>query len=210
MLAVDTTEILGYIASAIVVTSLTMSSVVRLRLLSLLGSATFLVYGILIDSVPIILTNVAIATINLAFLTKEFRSGGVDLGVSQIRADSPFLRDFVEYHIDDICHFQPDFSMPVGDDVVALLLSREGLPAGLVVGHLDDTTLHVDLDYVLREHRDSRLGVWLYGPGAHVFRTLGVTRLRADAVTDAHEKYLHRVGFHAVDAAHPGELELVL
>lgn len=213
MIAFDGTEVIGYAASALVVLSLTMRSILKLRLISLCGSITFLVYGLLIESTPIIITNASIAAINVWHLRKEFgvrTSGSADLGASIIRADSPFLRDFVEYHIDDICHFQPDFSMPVGDDVVAMMLTREGLPAGLVVGHLDDTTLHVDLDYVLREHRDSRLGVWLYGPGAHVFRTLGVTRLRADAVTDAHEKYLHRAGFHAVDAAHPGELELVL
>jgi Acetyltransferase (GNAT) family len=213
VIAFDGTEVIGYAASALVVLSLTMRSILKLRLISLCGSVTFLVYGILIESTPIIITNLCIAAINVWFLRKEFvvrTSGSADLGVSLIRHDSPFLRDFVEYHIDDICHFQPDFSMPVGDDVVAMMLTREGLPAGLVVGHIADDTLHIDLDYVLREHRDSRLGTWLYGQGTQVFRSLGVRRLRADAVTEAHEKYLHRAGFEATAAAHPGELELVL
>lgn len=213
MAAFGGTELIGYSASALVVVSLTMKSILRLRLISLCGSATFLTYGILIGSTPIIITNVCIAAINVWFLRKEFMvrtSGSADLGVSRIRPDSPFLRDFVEYHIDDICHFQPDFSMPVGDDVVAMLLTREGLPAGLVVGHLRDATLHIDLDYVLREHRDSRLGVWLYSTGSEVFRSLGIRRLRADAITESHEKYLHRAGFELGPDAHPGELELVL
>ncbi len=213
MIAVDGTEAIGYAASALVVISLTMRSLLRLRLISMCGSAAFLTYGILIESTPIVITNLCIAAINLWFLRKEFIvrvSGSSDLGVSRIRPDSPFLRDFVVYHLDDICHFQPDFSMPVGDDVVALMLTREGLPAGLVVGHIDDNTLRIDLDYVLREHRDSRLGMWLYGAGSGVFREVGVERLRADAVTDAHEKYLRRAGFEPGAAAHPGEFELAL
>ncbi len=195
MIAVDTTDLLGYLASALVVTSLTMSSVIRLRMFSLCGSITFFTYGFLIGSTPIMITNFSIATINTWFLSKEFRSGGIDFGVSRIRADSPFLLDFIEYHHDDIVNFQPEFSMPTGDDVLALVLNREGLPAGLVVGHRQDDTLHIDLDYVMREHRDSRLGLWLYGPGRSVFREAGVTELRALAVTDAHDRYLRRVGF---------------
>lgn len=192
------TELLGYVASGLVVLGLTMRSIVRLRTISLVGSITFLTYGILIGSFPIIITNVCIASINIWFLRREFLVKPVDrddLGVSRIRADSPFLLDFVEYHHDDITDFQPEFQMPTGEDVLALLLTREALPAGLVVGHRHDQVLSIDLDYVLREHRDSRLGAWLYGPGRAVFREAGFTELRAIAVTDAHDKYLRRVGF---------------
>ena len=48
-------ELLGYAASALVVAALSMKSVVRLRGLSLCGSIAFLVYGVLIESVPIIM-----------------------------------------------------------------------------------------------------------------------------------------------------------
>ena len=207
------TELIGYVASALVVVSLTMRSLLRLRLISMAGSVTFLTYGVLIESVPIVITNVCIASINVWFLTKEFRlrrGGSSDLGASPIRADSPFLLDFVEYHLDDIVAFQPEFSMPTGDDVVALLLTREALPAGVVIGHRHGTELHIDLDYVLREHRDSRLGVWLYGPGADVFRSLGFTTVAAIAVTESHDKYLRRAGFDAPADAKTGEFVLAL
>ncbi len=206
MLAVGSTEILGYVASAIIVTSLTMSSVVRLRVLSLFGSTTFFVYGLLIESTPIMITNFSIATINVWFLTKEFRKGGVDLGVSRIRADSPFLLDFITFHATDIGRFQPDFAMPVGDDVVALLLTRDSLPAGALIGRQEGDVLHVDLDYVLAAYRDSRLGDWLYRDHSKVFRSLGINELRAEVTTDAHVRYLERMGFHPDVAAGGGLL----
>jgi hypothetical protein len=212
LLALSGTEILGYVASALVVLALTMRSVVRLRLISLCGSVAFFVYATLIDSVPIMITNACIAAINLWFLRGEFlvrMSDRSDLGASQIRPDSPFLLDFIEYHGHDIHRFQPSFSMPEGDDTMSLLLTRDGLPAGLVVGRRIDNTLRIDLDYVRREHRDSRLGNWLFGPGATVFRQAGLKRLRADATTDEHDRYLERVGFTRCDDD-PSDFELIL
>jgi hypothetical protein len=205
-------ELVGYVASALVVLSLTMTSVVRLRVVSLFGSITFFVYGTLIDSVPIMITNSSIAVINIWFLRKEFASGGPrgrDLGVSHIRPDSPFLADFVAFHLADIHHFQPDFHLPAGDDVVTLLLNREGLPAGLLIGRRQGSTLIIDLDYVLGPYRDSRLGQWLYGPGADVFRADGIAQLRSAGTTDTHRKYLERVGFRA-SVTHPDLYELTL
>jgi hypothetical protein len=217
MLAIAGVDAIGYLASALVVLSLTMHSLLRLRTISLCGSVSFLIYGSLIGSVPVMITNVSIAAINLWFLSKEFRlrrSGMGDLGASRIRIDSPFLCDFVEYHLDDIQRFQPDFAMPTpggGDaDLVAWMLTREGLPAGVVVGRHREDTLWIDLDYVLREHRDSRLGRWLYGPGADVLGELGVQHVRATAATDAHVRYLTGIGFGPRSADDADAAELVL
>ena len=102
----DGAEIVGYVASALVVLSLTMTSVVRLRTISLAGSVVFVVYGVLIGSVPIIVTNAAIAGINLWFLRAELGLHR-DLGASPIAADAPFLLDFIAFHLDDIRRFQP-------------------------------------------------------------------------------------------------------
>ena len=206
------TAMVGYLASALVVLALTMTSVVRLRMVSLAGSITFFVYGTLIDSVPIMITNGSIAVINVWFLRKEFASGGPhgrDLGVSHIRPDSPFLADFVAFHLIDIHRFQPDFHVPTGDDVVTLLLNRDGLPAGLLIGRRQGSTLTIDLDYVLSPYRDSRLGRWLYGPGSDVFRADGIEQLRSAGTTDTHRKYLERVGFRR-SSADPDLYELAL
>jgi hypothetical protein len=206
-------ELVGYVASLLVVLSLAMTSVVRLRTISLAGAITFVVYGLLIGSVPIVLTNGAIAVLNVWFLSKELRVGpnrGVDLGATVIPSDSPYLQDFVRYHLTDIHRFQPDFR-PADDGAdgtdraaddpraerFALMLTRDGLPAGILLGHRTGTTLTVDLDYVLAAYRDSRLGKWLFGPGADVFRRAGISTVLATAVTDTHRRYLRRSGFES-------------
>jgi len=216
MLALSGVETLGYLASALVVLALTMKSLLRLRMISFCGAVTFFVYGLLIGSVPVMITNASIAAINVWFLSKEFRirrSGTGDLGAPRIRVDSPFLCDFVEHHLDDIRRFQPDFTMPTVDggeaEMVAWMLTRDALPAGVVVGRHRDDTLWIDLDYVLREHRDSRLGRWFYGPGTEVVRALGVQRVRATAASAAHARYLTGIGFRPSSQA-GDDAELVL
>jgi hypothetical protein len=188
-------ELVGYAGSALVVASLAMTSVVRLRVLSLLGSLTFLAYGGLIGSVPIVITNGAIIALNAWFLRNELGLHR-DLGVSPIAPDAPFLADFLQFHLDDIRRFQPGFTQP-GPGAYCLLLLRDGLPAGAVVGHQDGEELHIALDYVLRPYRDSRLGTWLFGRGSSVFRASGISRLVTHPGNEAHRGYLERVGFRS-------------
>lgn len=196
----DVTELVGYAASALVVLALTMSSVVRLRTISLCGSITFFVYGVLIGSPPIVITNVCIATINIWFLSHEF-GGRRDLGVVVVPPDSPFLADFLLHHAADIHKFQPEYD--AADEITfAMVLTRDGLPAGVVLGDRDDDKLEITLDYVRPAYRDSRLGNWMYGPGASVFRTEGFTRVAASAGNETHQHYLERVGFTADSADH--------
>jgi hypothetical protein len=159
----------------------------------LAGSLAFVVYGLLIDSIPIIVTNAAIAVLNVWFLSREL-GGRRDLGAVVVPTDSPFLADFLGHHADDIAQFQPEYE-PERTANFALVLMRDGLPAGAVLGERDGATLEITLDYVLRAYRDSRLGRWLYGPGTAVFRRAGIDRLTTTAGSDAHRQYLERVGF---------------
>lgn len=189
----DGPELVGYLASALVVASLAMTSVVRLRFLSLAGSIAFVAYGMLIGSVPIVLTNAAIAALNVWFLSREL-GGRRDLGAVVVPADSPFLADFLEHHAADIRRFQPAWD-PAAPIDFALVLTRDGLPAGVLLGDRDGARLDVRLDYVLKAYRDSRLGRWLFGRGATVFRSAGIERLTSEPGNETHRAYLQRVGF---------------
>jgi len=186
-------ELVGYVASALVVASLAMTSVVRLRVVSLVGSLVFVVYGALLPSVPIIVTNAAVALLNIWFLRKEF-SPHRDLGAVPIASDAPFLLDFLRSHDADIRSFHPGFQPPEAGDF-ALLLTRDGLPAGAFIGTPEGSVLRLRLDYVMHAYRDSRIGTWLYRGGTKAFTDAGFTSLVAVPASEALRNYLLGVGF---------------
>lgn len=190
-------ELVGYVASALVVASLAMTSVVRLRGISLAGSITFVLYGVMIDSVPIVVTNASIAVLNIWFLSREL-GGHRDLGAVIVPPDSPFLLDFLTHHTADISRFQPDYDITAPFDF-ALVLTRDGLPAGVVLGNRDGERLDIELDHVLKAYRDSRLGAWLFGRGAGVLRSAGITEVTSAAGRETHPGYLARMGFRYDD-----------
>lgn len=193
-------EAVGYVASALIVLSLTMTSVVRLRLLSMTGGLIFVVYGALLPSIPIIVTNAAVAGVNIWFLRRELGPQR-SIGAVPIDSDAPFLEDFLRAHADDIRRSWPGFDSLHHEDFV-LLLIRDGLPAGVLAGRRDGTVLRLTLDYVMAAYRDSRIATWLYtGAGVRRLRDAGFTGVAVENPTPGHTDYLRRLGFRDVDGA---------
>lgn len=63
------TEIIGYFASFMVLISFLMRDIKKLRLVNSVGCVAFVIYGVLLNwSMPIIITNTAIVSINFYYL----------------------------------------------------------------------------------------------------------------------------------------------
>jgi len=66
---ISITELMGYIASIIVLLSFTMKNVRKLRIVNTVGCAFFVIYGGMLQiSWPIIITNMSIIGINFYYL----------------------------------------------------------------------------------------------------------------------------------------------
>ena len=100
-------EVVGYVASALVALSFAMRSVVKLRTVSLVGSAIFAVYGALIGAWPVVITNSIIALLNAWRLRVELAPEASSLKVVEIEPDAPFLRDYLAANLTDIHRSQP-------------------------------------------------------------------------------------------------------
>lgn len=62
------TEIIGYAASLFVLLSFFNKDLRKLRIVNSVGCGLFVIYGIMLPSVPVILTNVAILMVNAYYL----------------------------------------------------------------------------------------------------------------------------------------------
>ena len=70
----ELTEYIGYAASAVVLISFLMKNLRNLRILNSIGCLFFIGYGVLLGSIPIIVTNAAIVLINAFYLIKMVRT----------------------------------------------------------------------------------------------------------------------------------------
>ena len=57
-------EWVGYLASILIVISLTMTDIMRLRIINTLGCIFFVIYGLSVKAYPVALSNLAIILIN--------------------------------------------------------------------------------------------------------------------------------------------------
>lgn len=154
-------EMLGYLGSALVVASMLMSSVVKLRVINTIGSGIFAAYALIIHSYPTALMNVCLVGINVYNLIqlnrKEQNYELVD-GV----AEDGLLRYLLDYYREDILTYFPDFS---ADNAAnrAYIVCCNGNPAGVLLGNDGGQgTLQVLLDYSTPTYRDCSIGAYLY------------------------------------------------
>lgn len=68
------TEYTGYLASLVVLLSFLMKNIRTLRWVNTAGCLLFIIYGFLLQSYPVILTNAAIVVINVIYLLRNARA----------------------------------------------------------------------------------------------------------------------------------------
>lgn len=190
-------QLLGYAASVLIATSLLMRSIVRLRIINLAGAATFSLYGFLVGATPVGILNLMTATINAVQLARLRRRKEI-FRILEIRPEAPYLRYFLEFQAEDIHRFFPNFRYDAHENEsgrLALLVLRDLVPAGVLLGAIRGHRLEVDLDYVVPQYRDTKVGRFLFADEGDYFRRLGLREIVAPADTEVHARYLLRMGF---------------
>jgi len=69
---IEMIEWLGYLGSVFVAVSLMMTSIIKLRIINMLGAVCFAVYGFTIHAMPVAVINSALIVINLYYLGRIF------------------------------------------------------------------------------------------------------------------------------------------
>ncbi len=188
-------EWVGYAASLIVLISLVMSSVKRLRWINLGGSLVFAVYGILIESYPVSVMNFGIVLVNIYYLHQIYHQKDA-LKIIPIKNDILYLETFVNQYLNDMKTFMyTDVDVLYHNDYVKFFVVRNTIPAGLFIGRMKQKTLEILIDYTTPAYRDFKIGTFIYEKHQKQFRDLGVDKLTSAKGTKKHESYLRRMGF---------------
>ncbi len=179
-------ELFGYIGTALVILSMLMTSVVKLRVFNICGSVISMIYALVGRSWPIVVLNAALVTINILQLIRMHR---VKVTFSHVQATvtDPCVTYFLQHHADDIKKYFPDYSVKRDPDAEVHIVYCGSEMVGILIGRREGDHLHIDIDYATRRYRDLSVSTFLYA----CLKESGITMLSASESVD----YLVKMGF---------------
>ncbi|WP_380163526.1 hypothetical protein [Jannaschia sp. R86511] len=199
-------DALGWAGSAVLILSLSLSNVLRFRLLNLIASLVLTLFNALLGIWPMVAMNAVIAVLNVWHLSRLLgsRDDGRTYEVVEVDPRSEYLAHLLRVHAADVERHNPGFDLPdllrreepPGTcRVCAFLVLRGDETVGVVVlCDGGDGVARVELDYVTARFRDFSVGTFVYrGDGrlaAH-----GLHRLLAGHRMADRSDYFTAVGF---------------
>ncbi len=191
----DWYQILGYVASVIVLISMMMRSIKVLRWVNMTGAAVFAIYGFLINALPVGFLNLFIVFINIYYLIQSYIRKDY-FKTFNTKTENEYLIQFLDFYKDDIKKYFPNFVYNQQNLKYSFFILRNMSVAGIVLAkEKDNKVLEVVLDYTIPEYRDFKVGKYLYTDYADKFAEAGYTKLVVYSEIKKTVQYLKKMGF---------------
>lgn len=196
-------EWFGTLASVVVALSLTMRNIKRLRILNLVGSLAFALYGFRIGAWPVFGLNVFIVVVNSWYLYRMAADAKKEETFEVLTVDpvkDEYARRFLSSYSADIGRYFPSFD-PAPEKLAgaeACFILRETLPISLVIfRRLPNGEVALLLDYAIPAYRDIKNARFFFEKAAGRIAAESAV-FTAVAEERVHEGYLRKMGFQVV------------
>lgn len=184
-------EIFGYIGSGLVIVSMLMSSVVKLRVINTVGSTVSAIYALICGAFPLALMNACLIVINIYNLFKLLKTKQ-EYDLVDGDSEDALVKYFLERYNSDIKVYFPGFDKEKVDGKKAYVVCCDGTPAGILLGKENKGVIDVMIDYSTPTYRDCSVGTYLYSklPSKGI-----VTLLFSQRESETHKAYMDKMGF---------------
>lgn len=184
-------ELIGYLGSLLIVISMLMTSLIRLRLINAIGSIIFTGYALAIRSYPTAILNFTLVIINIYNLLKLLRSKH-SYEVTKLSMTDGFVKFFLDTCENDIRLFFPSLDRNFDYNRVYLVTCGVN-PVGLFLGKsYGENSIEALIDYATPAYRDCSIGKHLYN---YLKTNENIKELAFENPSAGHEPYLLKVGF---------------
>lgn len=194
-------ELIGYLGSILVLISMLMSSVIKLRLINTIGSVIFTFYAFAIQTYPTAILNVILIMVNIYNLVKLLKSTK-QYDMVEIKPEDSFAGYFLEHYKNDIAVYFPEFKNDPELYDVANIVCCNADPAGILLGKKNGEEIEISLDYTTPMYRDCSVGKFLY----EKLKEQGIKKLVYKSADKKHEEYLEKMGFSKVEEGYIKEI----
>jgi len=195
----------GYLASLLLALSLLVNNDLKFRWLNTGGCAAFIVYGILIQAFPIILTNTGLFLINIYSLLKIYKKKEV-FDLVEFETGNPLVKKFLGYYSDDIQAYFPSFEWPQKNCICFMVL-RDMAVANIFMADVEEGVAEVKINYTIPKYRDYKVGRFIFDKEKDFLLSKGITTVVYKEVANkSHWHFLEVTGFVAGNKTAEGEM----
>ena len=188
-------EIFGYFASATVALSVMLKTLIKLRLVNMVGAFLLVIYCFIINSYPLAFLNLFIALVNLYFILQYYKQKEY-FRLVPFQKNSAYLLEFLNFYKKDIQKYFPEFEKHYNEDLDCFYILRNMIPACVfVIKKNEDNTAEVLLDYVITEYRDAKIGHFIFNENNKFFVSMDINKFYFKNPNKKHLNYLDAVGF---------------
>ena len=189
-------EAVGYIGTALVIISMLMTSVVKLRVINTVGSIFSFVYALIWNTYPVAVMNICLIIINVYNLIKLFKPSK-HFDMILVNPGDSVLQYFLKRWNEDLKHYFPEFDRKTPDADRAYFVFCNGNPAGVLMAKETEAgTLDIALDYTTPTYRDCSVAKYLHSKlpekGIH-------TLIFSQTRTKEHTNYLQTMAYTKQD-----------
>lgn len=142
--------------------------------------------------------NLGIAIINIYYLVKIYKSKEY-FKILPIKGDYEYFKYFLDFHKKGLEEYAGTYEFNIHNSDISFYILRNMVPAGVFIGSkYDENTLKVDLDFVIPEYRDFKIGNYIYENKKEYFLDKGYSKFISFSSKDEHIEYLKKMGFEEV------------
>jgi Bacterial inner membrane protein len=180
----------GYLASLMLIIALLVKNDIKFRWFNTAGNIAFIIYGIVLGTVPVLITNLILLGINLYYLIRIYnRQENFDL--IEFTGEEKLINKFISYHQKDIQLYFPEFTKEAFKNNLSFVVLRDLVIANMFCASVNESgDAEVLINYTLPKYRDYKVGRFIFEKEKQFLLSKGVKRIVYKKV--AHPRHYSR------------------
>jgi len=153
---------LGYLASLSLIIALLVKTEQNFRWFNIIGNICFITYALVLNAIPVFLTNIILLFINSYYLYKLFTLQE-DFDLIEFKGEEKLVDKFLHFYQHDIQNYFPEFKKRQIEAGLNFVILRN-----LVIANIFSARLHpngdaeVNINYTLAKYRDYKIGTFIF------------------------------------------------
>lgn len=168
---------LGYLASLSLIIALLVKTEQNFRWFNIIGNICFITYALVLNAIPVFLTNIILLFINSYYLYKLFTLQE-DFDLIEFKGEEKLVDKFLHFYQHDIQNYFPEFKKRQIEAGLNFVILRN-----LVIANIFSARLHpngdaeVNINYTLAKYRDYKIGTFIFEKERDLLISKGVKRI---------------------------------